>query len=122
MYLDYKLLASFRRVLESLSPLAATEDNLPRVSPPKRSGSVDLTEKWGSRHLVDGCQKHADSFLEIELLRAVCDSVLQHRLRNFWPCQDLPPTVWARGCRRLILVRRKARARDNESDLHRCVQ
>ena len=46
MYLDYKLHASFRRVLESLSTLDATDDNPPRASPPKRSGSVEFTEKW----------------------------------------------------------------------------
>ena len=34
MYLDYKLLASFRRVLESLSTLDATDDNPPRASSP----------------------------------------------------------------------------------------
>ena len=83
MYLDYKLLASFRRVLESLSPLAATDDNPPRAFPPKRSGSVDLTEKWGTccEAVISwtGARGTLGSFLlEIESLRAVCDTVLTH--------------------------------------------
>ena len=83
MYLDYTLLASFRRVLESLSPLAATDDNPPRASPQKgvapwtsqRSGAL------GAKPVISwtGARGTLGSFLlEIESLRAVSDSVLTH--------------------------------------------
>ena len=44
MYLDFKLLASFRRVLESLSPLAAQRMTICHGY----LGSMDLTEKWST--------------------------------------------------------------------------
>ena len=71
----------------------------------KEVGSVRADVR-SCRHGLDEAQLavalRETTHLCVQCLHAYGLGRRQHRIRKGWPCQDLLPTVWARGGRRLI--------------------